>query len=110
MHHRGLSIDGNVRSQLNWEMPRSAAVRMSLAICDAFIEVKSTNKRGGKAVGAGKLLRTQQCSNHPKTRQARVNKQGPRRFVRSHRSRYHLVSKPVLKFSEFFLVPTYRSV
>jgi len=42
---------------------------VSLAICDAFIEVKSTNKRGGKAVGAGKLLRTQQCSNHPKTRQ-----------------------------------------
>ena len=40
----------------------------------------------------------------------RVNKQGPRRFVRSHRSRYRLVSKSALKFSEFFPVPTYRSV
>ena len=41
--------------------------------------------------------------NHP-----RVNKQGWRRFVKFKRSRYHVVSKLVLKFSDRLHVPTYR--
>jgi len=39
---------------------------------------------------------------------ARVNKQGWRRFVKLKRSRYHVVSKPLLKFSDVLHVPTYR--
>jgi len=85
--------------------------------------INSSSKSSGEQRGSKKrssLSRSRKSNNYggshqsqsssPQKKKPRVNKQGPRRFVRSHRSRYHLVSKSVLNFSDFFLVPTYRSV